>query len=337
MKNGYGRRIKLFLDNSLPPHLLLGFKALLLYILFSYKWLLVSSESFPFLPFLAVLDVIPSFFYTALIFILFTAIFLSFLKIRSYRFFSLLSGSIVLFLILSSKLFFSNSLTLVACLLILIGLCRKNDYLFRIQIALLYIGASTNKMIDPDWWNGNYFDFFLRDIFDVNLYQTWIPKNSLTLAKWLGIATIFSEFILGMAVLIPKITRITITLGLIFHISMLAVTSGQLSIIFFYIMCAAFLLVSGVQFQSLTLSTRYKILLKGICYIDFSDSIVVKYSSKDTCTLFTDNEHFSGWKAIKKMLFSKQMVLSSFFILLMVYMQKSFISDHIIHPLLYIF
>lgn len=334
-KPGYGRKIKSFLSRELPSHIIIAHKALLLYVLITYQLLIFTPfDRFPFLPFVPFFDAIPSFVFTGLIFILFAAIFASFLKIANYRLLSLVSGSIILILILSSKTLFSNSLTFVSCLLILIGFYREKDSLFRIQIALLYIGASTNKMIDPDWWNGNYFDFFFREIFDVTLYQSWVPENSLAVAKSFGIATIFTELFLGLAVLVPKITRLTIIIGVLFHASMLVATSGRLSNIFFYIMGAAFLMISRINIQSFQLSHTFKALPKLISYLDPSDSVIANNQSKGGFTLQTENETFRGIQAIIKILFSKQAILSLFFILFMLHMRTGFIVSHIIHPIL---
>lgn len=337
-KPGFGHRIRSFLNRELPSHIVIAHKALLLYVLITYRWLFLdSSVRFPFLPFITVFDAIPSVVYKGLLFILFVAIISSFLKFVSYRICSLISGSIILFLILSSKNLFSNSLTFVACLLVLIGLYKEKDILFRIQIALLYVGASTNKMIDPDWWNGIYFDFFFRDIFDVALYQSWVPEKSLAIAKSFGIATIFTELSLGIAVLIPRITRPTIIFGLLFHTSMLVITSGRLSNIFFYIMCAGFLLISNIHIQQLKLSYKFSALLKLVRYLDPSDSIILSNQTKDKFILQTINGNYYGIKGVIRLFFSKQVLISAFFLLFMIHMQSGFFISKILHPIFSIF
>lgn len=329
-KPGYGHKIRLFLNRELPAHVIIAQKALLLYILISYRRLFISSlGSFPFLPFLPYLDAIPPIIYDGLIYLLLAAIIFSFLKIGNLRLLSLISGSIVLFLILSSKNIFSNSLTFVACLLILISFYREKDYLFRFQIALLYIGAASNKIIDPDWWNGNYFDFFFRDIFDVTLYQSLVPEINYAIAKSFGIATIFTELLLGFAVLIPKITRYTIVIGLIFHASMLIITSGQLSNHFFFIMCVAFLLISRIHIQTFQLSYTFGALPKLISYLEPSESIIAENKTKQKFTLQTETMSFKGMKAITKLLFSKQIILSSLFILFLLVMYRAFFISRI--------
>jgi hypothetical protein len=334
-KLGYGLKIKSFLRSELPPHVLIAHKALLLYILITYKRLLFNPfDGFPFLPFISFLDAIPSVIFSGLIFILFGSIFASLLKIANYRLVSLISGSIIIILILSSKTLFSNSLTFAACLLILIGLYRKKDYLFRIQIALLYIGASTNKMIDPDWWNGNYFDFFFRNIFDVTLYKSMVPENSLAVAQIFGIATIFTELLLGIAVLIPKITRLTIVMGMFFHASMLIITSGQLSNHFFYIMAAAFLLISRIHIKPYYLSYKFGFLPKLIGYFDPSDSTISENKRSENFTLRIEDSMYAGFKSILKIVLSKQVVISSFFILFMLQMRTGFMVSHILRPIL---
>lgn len=312
---GFGPMTRLFQKTDLDPKFILALKALLIYILVIYRGIFLDPfDKFPFLPFVPFLDHIPSMFYTIAIAILFLSIISVLLKKGNYRILSLLSGFIILSLILSSKTFFSNSLTFVACLLILIGLYRDSTYIFRIQIALLYIGAAANKMVDPDWWNGYYFDFFLRDIFNVALYQSIIPDGNLLVAKGLGIATIFIESFLGIAVLIPRITRLTILIGLSFHFVMLAVTSGQLSVLFFFIMSAAFLLISDIKFKPIHIYHHSSFTLRLVSFFDLSESFIFKKRENQSFSVIINNHTYTRYKGMVRIICSPQSLASVFFI-----------------------
>lgn len=210
-KPGAGLKTMLFHKPELPGKIIIALKALILFvIIIQLRFLIMPLFGLPYLPFLDSLDALPPLFYTFITVILIFSSLLILFKKGNYLTLSLISGLIILFYILSSKPLFGNSTTFIACLLVLIGLFRGGSALFRIQISLLYLGAAINKMFAPDWWNGMYFDFFLRDVFDVDLYQSWISKENMLIAKGLGITTIFSEFLLGVIVLIPKLTRLTI-------------------------------------------------------------------------------------------------------------------------------
>lgn len=323
---GFGLKTKLFQNSELSPRVILSLKALLLYVLFIHRGIfLYLPGRLPYLPFLTFLDVLPSYFFSFAIALLFLCILAVLFKKGNYQILSLTSGIILLILIFSSKLVFSNSLTFVACLLVLIGLVREDAYIFRIQISLLYLGAAINKMFDPDWWNGHYFDFFLRDVFDVSFYQSGISSENLTVAKTLGIAAVFSEFIFGIIVLIPKLTRATIILGLIFHGAMLVVTSGQLSVRFLYIMSAAFLLISNINLNSMTVFHRSRILAGIWSYLDLSDSLESKIQQEKSFSVTVDGKTYLGNKAAIKLLLSSQFLLFLYFTAIIFYMIAPFL------------
>ncbi|MDX1640190.1 MAG: hypothetical protein R3220_00740 [Balneolaceae bacterium] len=283
------------------------------------------------------MDSVPSFVFSTAIAILTLSVLAVIFKKGNYQVLSLISGLIILLLIVSSKPLFSNSLTFVACLLVLIGLVRDDSFIFRLQISFLYIGAAMNKWFDPDWWNGHYFDFFLRDVFDVGLYQTWISTDHLAIAKALGITTIFSEMLLAVIVLVPKLTRLTIIIGLIFHGGMLVITSGQLSVRFLYIMSAAFLLISKLKLKPLQVASRSAFLTGLLTYMDLSDSVTSKTHSEETLLITAEGNRYTGRKAWNQLLLSKQFLLHTYFLGIILYMITPFLINKIGVPLANLF
>lgn len=331
---GSGRKTKLFQKTNLSPRAILALKALLLYVLFIHRGIfLYLPDKLPYLPFFTFLDNVPSFLFSFAIALLFLCILTVLLKKGNYQVLSLSSGIILLVLILSSKLVFSNSLTFVACLLVLTGLVKDSSFIFRIQISLLYLGAAINKAFDPDWWNGMYFDFFLRDVFDVTLYQSWISAGNMTVAKGLGITTIFSEFLLGIIVLIPKLTRLTIILGLFFHGTMLVITSGQLSVRFYYIMSAAFLFISNIPVKPIIFEHPSRFLKIFLKYLDFSDSLIIRNRDNNSFSIIIDDVKYSGRQAIRKLFLSSQFLLSFYFLSILLYMVAPFLVNKLISAL----
>jgi hypothetical protein len=316
-KPGIGRKMKLFPGSELPPNIIISLKALLLYVLLIHPGIfLVSVSGLPFLPFLKFLDTVPFFVFSFAAGVLLLSIFLVFLRKGNYQLLSLVSGLIILVIILSSKNLFSNSLTYVACLLVLIGLYRGKTIIFRVQISLLYLGAAINKIFDPDWWTGLYFDYFFRDIFNVTLYTSYIPADDLSVATFFGVITIFIECLLGIIVLIPGLTRLTIILGFLFHGGMLLVTSGILSVRFFYIMSASYLMISGLNIKRVKIIHNSGFIARLLSFADFSDSVVHKKTIGRSLAVSIGNNTWKGYKALQKLLFSYQYFFSIFFVFL---------------------
>ncbi len=206
----------------------------------------INLTDFPYLPFIAALDLIPSWIFGmvtgGIFWVSSTCILINF----RVRLFSFLLGTAVLALIFSSKPLYSSSLVFASCLLIINSLKSESNWLPRIQLSVVYFGAGINKWLDPDWWNGSFFYFFGTDVFHLPYFQemsSWCP-NQLMLSQILGIMTLFMELALGMMFLLLRSTTIPIITGLVFHGAILVWTSGQLSVLYFYLMGTAYLMVS---------------------------------------------------------------------------------------------
>ncbi len=330
-KPGFGRMMRFFQNTDLPPHIVISLKALLLYVLFIHPGLfIVSVTGLPFLPFLRFLDNVPFFVFSFAAGVLLISILLVFLRKGNYQLLSLLSGLIILLIIFSSKNQFSNSLTFVACLLVLIGFYRGKTTIFRVQISLLYLGAAVNKIFDPDWWNGKFFDYFFREIFNVSLYNSYVPADDLTVAASFGIAVILTECLLGIIVLKPGLTRLTIILGLMFHGGMLMITSGILSVRFFYIMSTAYLMISGLDIKTVHINHKSGVIARLLSYPDLSDSVIHARQNEKSLTVRIENSIWKGKKALQKILFSYQYLFFLFFVLLIAHMINLSIFKRII-------
>ncbi|MEQ9578692.1 MAG: hypothetical protein RIH33_12200 [Marinoscillum sp.] len=210
---------------------------------FGFATELLRSD-LPFLPFIGFFDTIPIGAFNLCLGLLLIMSALGVLFNIRLRTSSLLLGLTILVSILSCKPLYSTSITLISCLLILIGL-GLHGFLLRLQLSIVYFGASVNKLADNDWWNGAYFDFFATDIFHLPFYETigQLFPGHLTFAKILGVTTILIELALAMLFLIRRSGNAPILLGILFHGFMLVWTKGELSVIYFYVMSIAYLLV----------------------------------------------------------------------------------------------
>jgi len=304
--------------SGVPVSQIISIKAFLLYILL-LKYGLVNpfSDYFPFLPFIPALDAIPRAIYSSLSVVLGVSIVTPLITKNYYQSMSLISGLIVLFFLMSSKLLFSNSLTFVACMLILSGLYFGTDYIFRIQIALLYFGAAINKFLTADWWNGLYMDHLLREVFQVSHYQHNFPADMIEVAIILGILVILIEFALGILVLVPKYTRMLIVFGLIFHGSMLVITSGRLSLHFMYIMSAAYVSISSLELTPVKLIGGNSVSKCILSRLDFSDTLFIRNEATDYFVIEKHGKIYQGKKAYLELVLTKQCALLTYFFLLL--------------------
>ena len=129
----------------------------------------------PFVPFIPPLDILRNIplLFKFLDWVYWISLLLVFMGIR-IRLFSLIIACLVFYAILASKPQFSNSFLYSGCIFFLIGVFRPGlEWIFRVQIGLLYLGAGLNKALDPDWLSGQYFDFFFTEPYPNSLYLFW--------------------------------------------------------------------------------------------------------------------------------------------------------------------
>jgi hypothetical protein len=188
------------------------------------------------------------------------------------RTFALILGSVIFLEIVSNRLQFSNSLLFCGCFLFLIGMFRPGlAWIFKVQLSLLYLGAGINKLLEEDWRSGRYFDFFFREAFENKLYielSNLSPEFSL--AIFLSYSTILIELILGIMVLVLKRNFWLVFTINLFHLSMLILTAGELSIHFFSLMAFCSLLILPWETTQLTIeyNGRNK-MLNLLIFLDF--------------------------------------------------------------------
>lgn len=224
-----------------PDTLPLGFVArmLVVYLL----WIRGMEHVLPpFLPFVPQMDVLRDFptLYRLLDWVYWISLVMVFAGIRMQRF-ALVLGMVVLFSILSSKPQFSNSFLYSGCFLILIGLYRPGlEWIFRTQLSLLYLGAGLNKLLDPDWQSGQYFEFFFTEVYPHPVYGLvqgfFLPGILAMMLSW---TVLLTELLFGIWTLTNRKTKVLFLLIQVFHLSMLVLTFGELSFLFYFLMAVS--------------------------------------------------------------------------------------------------
>lgn len=157
---------------------------------------------------------------------------------------ALVLGLTLLVSVLSSRLLFSNNRTFIACMLVLTGLqaSAHSRWLLQAQVSLLYLGAGLNKLLDPDWLTGRYFEFWTKEVLRSHAYQRLAEAlPPMALSQLLGWFTVAAEFSLAVGLIMPRTRGWAVWGGIVFHTAMLLFTGGKVSVVFYYVMLAAYL------------------------------------------------------------------------------------------------
>lgn len=246
--------------DDLPEHIVVSLRLLSIYVLVVFSGLIYNlfNANYPYIPFVRYLDVLsPKVFSTVCVTILLLSLGSIFLKYR-LRLCSFLAGLSLIVVIISSKPVFSNTLLFTSCLFILTAFYNgKDNWLIRIQLFLVYFGAGINKLFIKDWWGGHYFDYFLREVYNVPIYSSFIQEGELMLASSLGICVIVIEILLAVLSLMPQRAELLYIIGFLFHLVMLIVTRGQLSLNFLYLISLSyFMLIKPLTFKTIVMNDR---------------------------------------------------------------------------------
>ncbi|MEO1485801.1 MAG: HTTM domain-containing protein [Bacteroidota bacterium] len=210
------------------PGVLLTCKLLLVLLLLHDYWGYIRDPYLPFIPFLDGFLNYPNTFEHFLKSVFVLSGFCLIFNIRT-RLFSITLGLCVLLVTLASKATFKNHLFIVSCVFILGGLQSKYDekpHLLYLQLALVYFGAALNKMLQWDWWDGQYMHNWFSVILEHPLYfqlQEW-TNNSRIPAQVIGWFSMGIELVIGFLLLHRKKYKLAIVLILFFHLFLFTLT-----------------------------------------------------------------------------------------------------------------
>ena len=214
---------------AMAPNLLLMCK-LLLGLILAHGFPATLDD--PFIPFLAVLDGFhahPGVFAGAMKgLFLAGAIFLMFnVRVREA---AMTLGLVVILTLIASKPQFRNHVFIVGCLFFLAGLHRDREdpWLLRLQFALIYGGAFINKVLQADWWNGQFMHYWLHRSMRNPWYEMLVPLlPELGVAKVISWTVIAMELVLAVLFFMPRFTRVAVSLALAMHLGFLAIVGRR--------------------------------------------------------------------------------------------------------------
>jgi predicted DCC family thiol-disulfide oxidoreductase YuxK len=212
----------------------------------------------PFLPFLPFLESVPGEAFQWTLRIAFLVSATALLLNRRVRLFSILLGATLLLAVLSSKAYYGNNKTACGLLLVLAGLNGRHTepWLIRLQIALIYFGAGLNKLLDPDWLSGVFFEHWAGARLQHSLYlavSAALPP--LAFAKLLGWSTILIELFLPAGLLFARTRHFAIWLSVLFQSALLLFT-GHTFTMFFFAMQASMLAFAPWPREALAIYDR---------------------------------------------------------------------------------
>ncbi|WP_370003156.1 HTTM domain-containing protein, partial [Winogradskyella sp.] len=176
----------------------------------------------PFIPFIKPIDVVityPNIFKTA-IKGLFLASGLLLLFNVNPRTMAIVLGSSLIVMLLASKPMFRNHLFICGCAFLLAGLSNKKNlpWLLYMQLSLVYFGAATNKVFEPDWWSGQFMHNWLVNSQENQFYLSvsgLLPE--MWFAKILSWTSMFIEFTIAILLLIRKKHLLAVWAIILFH------------------------------------------------------------------------------------------------------------------------
>jgi hypothetical protein len=226
-------------DNSeLPMSLTVMAKSLALVLLLTGHVRILPD---PWLPFVPGIDLIPGELYQRTLQTVFVLSALAILFNRRIRLAALLLGGTLLLSVVSSKAYYGNNKTFCGLMLFLTGLHipGTEPRFHRWQLAVTYFGAGLNKVLDPDWHSGLFFENWAVNRLKHAQYiavDGMLPP--LVLGKFFCWTTIVTELAIVPAIFIRSLHVWAAYANILFQSGLMLFT-GTTFTLFFYSMTAA--------------------------------------------------------------------------------------------------
>ncbi len=195
-------------DTRLHPQLLLMAKLVVIGLVLKGYWHTLPDVFAPLLP---VMDALPEPWFYRSLKALFAIAATGLMFNRAVRTNCIIIGCVFLAATLSSRVYYRNAKFFVALLFILTGLQErgKEPFLIWWQLALMYFGAGLNKLTEPDWRSGHFFDYYLGALRQSDLYTTLDPLLPQGYLAWTLCWSVITIEFTAAALLLFRRTRPT--------------------------------------------------------------------------------------------------------------------------------
>lgn len=230
------------LNTGLPINLTVMVKVLAIALLLTNHVRLLPD---PWLSFIPMLDRIPGAPFKLTIQIVFIFCALAIIFNRRPRLASICLGATMLLAVVSSKAYYGNNKTFCGLMLLYAGLYKPGGPPFiRWQLALTYLGAGLNKLLDRDWQTGIFFEYWSTNRLHE---QAYILLNSLLprlyLARFMCWFTIITELGVVPLLLIPRLYYWGSLLNVLFQCGLLLFVGNTFTLFFYSMTSASFAFV----------------------------------------------------------------------------------------------
>lgn len=227
---------------TLPPNLLMAAKLLILCYFLAGRLSGVPDGFLPFISFLGHFN--GSGLYRHVLQAVIAASAVALWINRAPRTCCILIGSTLILAILSSQSYYHNNLLYLGLFFFIAGLwnSRFGAIVFRLQLAVIYLGAGLNKILQSDWRTGWFVQDWLKHYPTGHIYahvSALLPGMTLSaVLGWLGILT---EFALIPLLLIQRYVPLAILVGVAYHTGLVLITGGNTFGMFWYALVATYI------------------------------------------------------------------------------------------------
>lgn len=219
-------------------------------------------------------------------------------------------GLTIIVVILASKPVFRNHLFICGCFFFLAGLTNKNQdpWLLYLQLSIVYIGAVINKLLQLDWWNGEFMHYWLATARE-NLFYISVAKAlpEMAFAKFLSWSSMLIEFTIALLILNKKTHKIAVWLILIFHSLLYTMTMHRFGHFYEDIVIGLLMFINWPK-EALLIQIderRFPLLKKGISAVDFNRNIIWSHDPMEQTNWFeiqTAGKKESNWNGLRRFL-----------------------------------
>jgi predicted DCC family thiol-disulfide oxidoreductase YuxK len=144
---------------------------------------------------------------------------------------------------LASRPSFENNRMFVGCIFFLLSLFEQQtrEWLVRFQVMLVFFSAALNKLLDPSWRSGQFFNYWSTVFVNKAAYfQVASMLPDMSLARAMSWATIVMEFSIAFCLLFRRTRIAGIWIGLLLSLGMNVLTERTFGV-FFYAMPICYL------------------------------------------------------------------------------------------------
>jgi hypothetical protein len=165
-------------------------------------------------------------------------------------------GTVVALAVLSSRLYYGNNRLFTACVLWLAGLGGQDasQRLIRTQVSLVYGEAGLNKLLDPDWRSGQFFETWTAPVPHHQRLRSQLPLSSLAFSRIVSWLVIGVELFLAIGFSVRALVPAAIWTGVLYH-TLLLFDTGSTFNMFYVAMLSAYL--AGVDWPAERVAVGY--------------------------------------------------------------------------------